>query len=120
MKRTLTITMAALALTGLLLAGVTTASASPGKAAACSSCHKRKAAVRISVKPIASSATTVTYKVRVSGGSGKAAWAVLSGGSNIAHRNASTGTFTVAKGTAIKVYGVKKKTGSRTKTLTAN
>jgi hypothetical protein len=120
MRKTLTIAMAALALTGLLLAGATTASATPGKAAACSNCHKRKTAVHVSVKPISNTATTVTYKVRVTGGSGKAAWAAFSGGSNIAHRNASTGTFTVAKGTAIKVYGVKKKTGSRTKTLTAN
>jgi hypothetical protein len=60
----------------------------------------------------------VTYRVKVAGGRGIAAWAVLSGGKNLARRSASTGTFTVAKGEAIKVYGVKRSTGSAFKSLT--
>jgi hypothetical protein len=62
----------------------------------------------------------VTYKVSVTGGKGAAAWAVLSGGKNLARRSASTGTFKVVKGKAIKVYGVKKGTGTAVKSLTAN
>lgn len=120
MKKALTLAVAALALTGLLLATATTAMATPGKTSACSNCHKTRTAVVLKVTRVSSTSTTVTYKVSVTGGSGKAGWAVLSGGKNLAHRTASTGTFKVAKGKTIKVYGVKRSTGSRTKTITVS
>jgi hypothetical protein len=119
MKRALTIGMASLALAGLLFAGATTAGATPGRTTACSNCHHASTTVKLSVTKISSTATTVTYKVTVTGGRGTAAWAVLAGGKNLAHKIASTGTFKVAKGKTIKVYGVKKGTGSRVKTITA-
>jgi hypothetical protein len=120
MKKTLTIAIATMALAGLLLATATTATATPGKSTPCSTCHKISTSVHVKVTRSSSTASTVTYKVAVTGGSGKAAWAVFSGGKNIAHKTASTGTFKVAKGTAVKVFGVKKGTGSRTKTFTTS
>jgi len=119
MKRVLTIGIASIALAGLLFAGAATASATPGKSTACSNCHHASTAVKICVSKVSSTATTVTYKVTVTGGKGTAAWAVLSGGKNLAHKTAATGTFKVAKGKTIRVYGVKKGTGSARKTLTA-
>jgi hypothetical protein len=119
MKRVLTIGMATVALAGLLLVGATNAVATPGKTTACSNCHHASAAVKISVTKVSSTAKTVTYRVSVTGGNGTAAWAVLSGGKNLAHKTASTGTFKVAKGKTIRVYGVKKGTGSARNTLTA-
>jgi hypothetical protein len=117
MKKTLMIAIATMALAGLLLATATTATATPGRATACSNCHSTRAAVHLKVTRVSSTATTVTYKVAVTGGSGKAAWAVLSGGKNLAHKTASTGTFKVAKKKTIKVFGVKKGTGSTNKTI---
>jgi hypothetical protein len=119
MKRALSLTIAALALAGLVLAGATAAVATPGKTTACSKCHHLKSTVHLSVKKVSSTSTTVTYKVGVTGGKGITAWAVLSGGKNLKHRNASTGTFTVAKGKAIKVYGVKTRTGSAVRSFTS-
>ena len=107
-----------MALAGLLLATATTATATPGKSSACSNCHSAKAAVHLKVTKASSTSKTVTYKVSITGGSGKAAWAVISGGKNIAHKTASTGTFKVAKGKSIKVFGVKKGTGSASKAIT--
>jgi hypothetical protein len=119
MKRALTIATATVALIGLLLAGATTASATPGKKSACSNCHARRTSVIVKVTKVSSTSTTVTYKVSVTGGKGVAAWAVLSGGKNLAHRTAKTGTFKVALGKKIKVWGVKSRTGSNYKSLTA-
>ncbi len=118
MKRVLTAGVAAFALAWIVLASVTVASATPVKTTACSKCHHLRSAVKVSVTKASSTSTTVTYKVKVSGGKGIAAWAVLSGGKNLKHRTASTGTFTVAKGKAIKIYGVKKRTGSAVRSLT--
>ncbi len=120
MKRALTIGMASLALAGLLLAAATTAGATPGRTAACSKCHRASTAVKLAVTKVSSTATTVTYRVSVTGGKGVAAWAVLAGGKNLKHRTASTGTFTVAKGKAIRVFGVKKGTGSAARSFTVN
>ena len=117
MRKTLMIAIATMALAGLLLATATTATATPGKSTVCSGCHKNSTSVHIKVTRSSSTASTVTYKVAVTGGSGRAAWAVFSGGKNIAHKTSSTGTFKVAKGKSIKVFGVKKGTGSRAKTL---
>lgn len=119
MKRTLTLAAATLALLGLVLGTATTASATPGRSSSCSNCHARRASVIVKVVKVASTSTTVTYKVSVTGGKGQAGWAVLSGGRNLAHRTASTGTFKIVKGKTVKVWGVKKGTGSNYRALTA-
>ena len=119
MKKTLMFAMATVALLGLLIATATTASATPGKTIACTNCHARRTSVIVKVTKVSTTATTVTYKVAVTGGKGQAGWAVLSNGKNLAHRTASTGTFKVAKGKSIKVWAVKKGTGSNYKALIA-
>ncbi|HET6350986.1 MAG TPA: hypothetical protein VFG89_02500 [Coriobacteriia bacterium] len=97
-----------------------TAVATPGKNKSCSSCHKTSSAVRISVKKQSETTTTATYSVTVTGGNGRAGWAVFSGGKNIKHKSASKGTFTVNRGKSYKVRAVKKGSGSAVKTLTVN
>lgn len=118
MKKALTLAVAGAALTGLLVAGATTASATPGHTTACSGCHGSSTAVKVSVKKVSSTSKTVTYSVKISGGSGAAGWAVLSGGKNLAHATASTGTFKVPVGKSIKVWGVKKSSGANYASLT--
>jgi len=119
MKKTLMLAATLMAILGLLLATATTASATPGKTVSCSNCHARRTAVVVKVTKVSSTATTVTYKVSVTGGRGQAGWAVLSGGGNLAHRTASTGTFKVVKGKSIRVWAVKKGTGSNYRALVA-
>jgi hypothetical protein len=119
MKKALTIGIASLALAGVLFAGAANAGATPGKTTPCSTCHHVSSAVHVTVTKASSTAKTVTYKVRVTGGSGATGWAVFAGGKNVAHKLSSTGTFKIAKGTAIKVYGVKRGSISAVKTLTA-
>lgn len=113
MKKFVTLLCAALVFAAVLGLAVSTASATPGKTKACSSCHSVKTAVKVSVTRVSSTATTVTYKVHVYGGSGQTAWAVLWSGKNLAHRSASTGTFKIKKGRTFKVWGVMRRTGSR-------
>ena len=119
MKKTLMFAATMVAILGLLLATATAASATPGKTVSCSNCHARRAAVAVKVTRLSGTATTITYKVSVTGGKGQAGWAVLSSGKNLAHRTASTGTFKVAKGKSIRVWAVKKGTGSNCKALVA-
>jgi len=119
MRRALILAVATAALVGVVMGTASTASAKPGKTRACSACHSIKSAVKVSVTKVSSTATTVTYKVAVTGGRGQAGWAVLSGGKNLARRTASTGTFRIAKGKAFRVWGVKKRTGSNYRALTA-
>jgi hypothetical protein len=119
MKKTVTIVVAALALAGMLLATATTAVATPGQTTPCANCHGRSTAVKVAVTRVSGTSKTVTYRVKVTGGSGATGWAVQSGGKNLARSLSSTGTFKVAKGKAIKVWGVKKSTGANYKALTA-
>jgi len=120
MKKALTIAVITAALTGALLAGATTAVATPGKSRSCNACHTPiKSSIVVKVTKVSSTSTKVKYKVTVTGGSGARAWAVLSGGKNIARASSSTGTFTVTKGKTFTVWGVRKSTGSNRKTLTA-
>lgn len=120
MKKALTIAVATLALAGTLLVATTSAVATPGKSRSCNSCHTPiKSSIVVKVTRVSSTSTKVKYKVTVTGGSGARAWAVLSGGKNIAHASASTGTFSVTKGKTFTVWGVRKSTGSNKKTLTA-
>jgi len=120
MKKALTLAIATLALTGLLLATATTAMATPTKARSCSNCHRRNTAIVVSVTKVSSTSTAVTYKVRVTGGSGsKVAWAVLSGGKNVARRRASTGTFTIGVGKTFRVWAYKGGRSDYRATITA-
>jgi hypothetical protein len=119
MKKVLTVFVAATALAAMLLVGATTASAHPTKTSACTGCHSRRTAVKITLTRVSATSTTVTYRVKVTGGSGTAGWAVLAGGKNLARRTASTGTFKIAKGKTAKVWAVKKGTGSNYKSFTA-
>ena len=118
MKKIL-IAAAMLAFVVLLLASASIAVATPSRSTSCSGCHGRNTAVKVYVTRVSSTSTTVKYTVKISGGSGTAAWAVLSGGKNIARRTASTGSFKVAKGKSIRVWAVKKNTGANYKALTA-
>ena len=119
MKKILTIAVMTLAVAGMLLATATTAVAHPTKKSSCSGCHGKSSTVKVTVTKVSSTSKTVKYKVKVTGGSGSVGWAVLSGGKNLAHKNASTGTFKVAVGKKIKVWAVKANTGANYKALTA-
>jgi hypothetical protein len=94
-----------------------TATAKPTKTISCSNCHKKTTKVKISVSRTSETSTTATYSIKVTGGSGKAGWAVLQSGTNLKHKTASTGSFTLNKGATYKVWAVKKGTGSRVKSL---
>jgi hypothetical protein len=119
MKKTLMFAVAMVALLGALLGTAATATATPGKSVSCTHCHARRTTVAVKVTRVSGTATTVTYKVSVTGGKGQAGWAVLSNGKNLAHRTAATGTFKVAKGRSIRVWAVKKGTGSNYRALVA-
>jgi hypothetical protein len=114
-------TIATVAILAALIAGAvgaaSTATATPAKTKACSGCHHSATAVKVTVTLVSKTATKAKYKVVVSGGKGKAAWAVQRAGKNLAHKLAATGTFTVKRHRTYKVWGVKKGTGSRSKTL---
>lgn len=117
MRKTLT----TIALIAALVAGVggvaASATATPGKTKSCSNCHDASSAVKITLTKKSSTSTKVTYKIKVTGGSGAAGWAVLKGSTNVKHATSSTGTFTVRKGRTYKVWAVKKGTGSVSKTI---
>jgi len=116
-------TVATLALIAVLAAGVvgaaSSATAAPTKKKSCSTCHKTAAAVKVTVTRVASLDTsdTATYKIKVTGGKGIAAWAVLQGTTNVAHKTSKTGTVTLTKGQTYKVWAVKKGSGSKSKTI---
>lgn len=120
MKRLITIAATTFALAGALIAATAApAVAAPTKTIACSGCHAASSAVKVAVTRASATAKTVTYRVRVTGGSGAAGWAVLSGGRNLTHRLSATGTFTVAKGRSIRVWGVRPQAGSASRALVA-
>jgi hypothetical protein len=119
MKKKIAIAVVALAVFTALVAGAaSSATAFPTKTKACSSCHATAAAVKITLTRSSSTTTTVTYKIKVTGGSGVAGWALLKGSTNVKHKTASTGSFTVKKGVAYKVWAVKKGSGAKSKALT--
>jgi hypothetical protein len=118
-KKSAIVALAVIAVAAILAVGATTASAFPTKTKACTVCHARSTAVKVAVTKVSATATVVTYRVKVTGGSGATGWAVLFGSKNLAHKTASTGTFKVAKGRAIKVWAVKFGSGSNYKALTA-
>jgi hypothetical protein len=108
-----------LALAAAVAGVASTANAFPTKTKACSGCHGSSSAVKITLTRASATSTTVTYKIKVTGGKGTAAWAVLQGAKNVKHKTASTGSFTLKKGVAYKVWAVKKGSGARYKALTA-
>lgn len=95
------------------------AQAHPTYAQACSSCHGGSTAVKVAVTQTAHTATTGTYRVSVTGGTGSAGWAVLDGTLNRARASAATGTFTVPLGRTYRVWGVKLDNGASYVTLSA-
>lgn len=114
-------TVAAIALIVAVTVGIvgiaTTATAVPTKKISCSPCHKKTTKITITTTATAEATNTVTYSVKITGGKGKAGWAVFSGKKNIARKKASSGTFTLTRGKTYKVWAVKKSTGARFKTL---
>lgn len=119
MKKYLTVTILSVALVAGLAAAATSATAFPTKRTSCSACHGSTRAITITLTRKSSTAKTVTYAVKVTGGKGKAGWAVLAGRTNLARRTSYTGTFTIAKGRTVRVWGIKTGTGARYRTLTA-
>ncbi len=117
MKKKLVLLVVVAALTLGLVGVSTNAMAKPRKTSSCSNCHKKTTKVKISLSRTGETSTTVTYSIKVTGGSGTAGWAVLRNGANLKYRTSSTGTFTVDKGATYKVWAVKKKTGSRVKSI---
>ncbi|NTU70532.1 MAG: hypothetical protein HGB10_01720 [Coriobacteriia bacterium] len=118
MKRMIT----TIGLIAVLVMGVVgfaaTASAFPAKKKACSSCHGTSKTVKITLTRSASTTTTVTYKIKVTGGKGQAGWAVFKGAANVKRRTASTGSFTLTKGTAYKIWAVRASSGAKLKNFT--
>lgn len=119
MKRTIATILMLVALAAGVIGVASSASAFPTKRTACSRCHGASTAVKITLTRSSSTTTTATYKIRITGGSGAAGWALLKGTTNVKHRTASTGVFTVAKGKTYKVWAVKKGSGARYRTLIA-
>jgi hypothetical protein len=119
MKKAAITTMVVVALTAALFGGASHATAVPTKQKACSSCHKTSSAVTVALTRKAATSSAVTYSVKIKGGKGATGWAVLSGGRNIAHGRATSGTFTVGNGHTFKVWAVKKGTGSTSRAATA-
>jgi hypothetical protein len=120
MKKALSLLIVTAAITALLLGTAATAGATVSKTKSCSGCHRRSTAIKVAVTKVSSTATdTVTYKVKVTGGSGKVAWAVLSGGKNVARKKASTGTFKVAVGKTFRVWAYKGGKSNYKATITA-
>ena len=117
MKKTYISLLVVLALSLAVFGTASSAVAFPTKTKSCSGCHPSKAQVKITLKRLSSTKTTAKYRVTVSGGSGTAGWAVLSGSKNLAHKTASTGTFTVVRGKTVRVWAVKTGTGSRSVSL---
>jgi|GEM_PF-2595025 len=110
-------TFVLLAIVGTVLGFASSAQAFPTKTAACSQCHGKSTAVKITITKISQTSRTAKYSVKVTGGRGAAGWAVKYGARNLARRTASTGTFTVARGKTYRVWAVKKSSGANYKTL---
>jgi len=119
MKKTLTLMISTVAVAALLLGTAATAGATPTKTKSCSGCHSRSTAIKVAVTKSSATTSTVTYKVKVTGGSGTTAWAVLSGGKNLARKRASTGTFKVALGKTFRVWAYKGGKSNYKATMTA-
>lgn len=119
MKKLVATSLLVIALVAGVAGAVTSATAYPTKTKSCSVCHGSTTATTISITRKSATSKTVTYAVKVTGGKGKAGWAVLAGTTNLARRAYYTGTFTIAKGKTVRVWGVKTGTGARYRTLTA-
>ncbi len=117
-KKTLVAALVVLAIVVGMVGAASSATASPGKAKSCSKCHKATTKVKIALTRASETSTTVTYKIKITGGKGTAGWALFRGAKNVKHKTASTGTFTATKGKTYKVWAVKKRSGSRYKTIT--
>ncbi len=92
--------------------------AEPPKKKACSSCHDTTSAVKITLTKKSKTSTTRSYYLKVTGGKGKAGWAVYYNGKNIKHKTSSKGTITLKRGKTYKIRAVREDSGARTKTFT--
>ena len=113
----LAITFVLLALVGTVLGFASSAQAFPTKTAACSQCHGKSTAVKITLTKISQTSRTAKYSIKITGGRGAAGWTVKYGARILARRTASTGTFTVARHKTYRVWAVKKSSGANYKTL---
>jgi carboxypeptidase family protein len=104
-KRRVTLGIAALAAFGLIAGFATTASATPGKTSACTSCHGGSG-VTVSATSLSNNGTTAQYRIAISGGSGVKAYQVLSGSTSVAKATAASGVVTVPVGKTYTVWGV--------------
>jgi hypothetical protein len=118
MKKVLVSLVVIAALTGALFGSVGGAVAKPSKSKSCASCHGTSSAVKIKLTKKSSTSTKRTYTLKITGGKGKAGWAVFSGGKNIKHKTSSKGTITLKRGKTYKIRAVKTGSGTRTKTFT--
>jgi hypothetical protein len=117
LKRTLVAAALILTLAVGIVGAASSATAVPSKKKACSTCHGKSSAVKIKLTRASETSTTATYSIKVTGGKGRAGWAVLKGATNVKRRTASSGTFTVTKGSTYRVWAVKKGSGAKYKTL---
>lgn len=118
MKRPVVALIVAAALVSALLGTASGAVAGPSKKKACSSCHDTSSAVRITLTKKSKTPTTRTYSLTVTGGKGKAGWAVFYNGKNMKHKTSSKGAITLKRGKTYKIRAVKEASGARTKTFT--
>ncbi|MBI5230693.1 MAG: hypothetical protein HY876_00845, partial [Coriobacteriales bacterium] len=119
MKKFTTALTIVVALVAFVAMAATPAMATISKRSSCSGCHGSSTSVKVAVTKVSSTTKSVKYKVRVTGGRGTAAWAVLAGSKNLARRRASSGYFTLPIGKKVRVWGVKTSTGARYRALTA-
>jgi len=117
MKRSLVALVVATALVAAMLGTASGAVAGPSKKKTCSSCHGTSSAVKITLTKKSKTSTTRTYYLKVTGGKGKAGWAVFYNGKNIKHKTSSKGTIKLKRGKTYKIRAVKADSGARTKTF---
>jgi len=117
MKKTALALVVAIALAGGLFGTVSGAAAKPTKSKSCVTCHGSSSAVKISLTKKSSTAKTRKYAIKITGGKGKAGWAVFLGSKNIARKTSSTGTVTLKRGKTYKIRAVKDDSGAKTKTF---
>lgn len=114
---------AATALILVLVVGImglaATATAHPNKTKACTTCHGKSTAVKITLVRLSATSTTVTYSVKVTGGKGGTGWAEFLGASNLARKSAATGKIVLKKGKTYKIWAVKTGSGANFKSILA-
>ena len=93
------------AIAGALGVFAASAYAEPSYTTVCGSCHSGSG-VSVAATKSSSDATTTTYSVVVTGGTGQVGWAVFNGSTKVTDGTSATGSFTVDDGTTYTVYAV--------------